>query len=355
MKRMVLLTAILALAPARVHAEEAAYILVYHHVSQATPASTSVTPEQFASHMDYLANNNYQVVPMPRLLGLLADKSEFNPKLVAITFDDAYRSVLSNALPILQQHKWPFTVFVSTDAIDAGQPAHLTWQELRLLADSGGTIANHSRTHLHMPSRKPEESTDTWRARIRDDIEYAQARLEAELPAPPRILAYPYGEFDEPLTALVAEMEFFAVGQQSGPVGRAGNPHTVPRFPIATGYADLRSFAEKLHTRALPVANPRTPASVLTDGAQPPTLELEISPVPARLEQLTCFVSGQEPALITWQDRSAGKLSVTARQPLGVGRSKYTCTAPHEQVPGAYYWYSYLWMLVNSDGNWYEG
>ena len=32
-------------------------VLQYHHFSETTPAITSVTPQQFNAHLDYLANN----------------------------------------------------------------------------------------------------------------------------------------------------------------------------------------------------------------------------------------------------------------------------------------------------------
>jgi hypothetical protein len=49
-------------APIPVPAAEHAIILVYHHVSEDTPRSTSVTPGVFESHLDYLAEHDYEVL-----------------------------------------------------------------------------------------------------------------------------------------------------------------------------------------------------------------------------------------------------------------------------------------------------
>ena len=38
------------------------HILQYHHVSDSTPAVTSITPEQFEQHLKYLKDNNFNVV-----------------------------------------------------------------------------------------------------------------------------------------------------------------------------------------------------------------------------------------------------------------------------------------------------
>src|SRR5690606_39813349 len=39
---------------------QAAVVLQYHHVSESTPASTSITPALFKQHMDYLAEQEFK-------------------------------------------------------------------------------------------------------------------------------------------------------------------------------------------------------------------------------------------------------------------------------------------------------
>ena len=36
------------------------------------------------------------------------------------------------------------------------------------------------------------------------------------------------------------------------------------------------------------------------------------------------------------------------------GRNKVNCTAPAADERGAYFWYSYLWLVKNADGSWYR-
>ena len=45
-----------------------AVILQYHHVSDTTPSSTSISPQQFEIHMQYLADNNFNVVALSDLM-----------------------------------------------------------------------------------------------------------------------------------------------------------------------------------------------------------------------------------------------------------------------------------------------
>ena len=333
--------------PVPVHA----VILLYHHVSEDTPPATSVSPGMFSSHLDYLALQGYNVIPLDELVAGLEGRTSLPPNAVAITFDDAYASVFTQALPLLEQRGWPFTVFASTDYIDKAYGGYMTWQQLRAIEERGGRIGNHSSSHRHLVRRLPGEDRARWRRRVAADIEHAQARLRAELSAPLRMHAYPYGEFDAALESLLAELDYVAFGQQSGPAGRLSERQAVPRFPVATGYADLKSLAEKLRSRPLPVEIVAPHSRVLDPQAKPPVLELRIPPGRYERERLRCYVSGQAPAEVTWDGDVA---SIRANQRLRPGRSKFNCTVPATDLPGVYYWYSHLWIRPNNDGSWYS-
>ena len=64
-------------------ADDHAVVLVYHHVSAETPALTSVTPEVFESHLDYLQDHDFTVWPLARIIDALEkgeDKERACPK-----------------------------------------------------------------------------------------------------------------------------------------------------------------------------------------------------------------------------------------------------------------------------------
>jgi peptidoglycan/xylan/chitin deacetylase (PgdA/CDA1 family) len=327
-----------------------AVILLYHHVSDATPPSTSVSPRTFDQHLDYLEREGYAVVPLADVARALADATPLPPKAVALTFDDAYSSIYSQALPRLERRGWSFTVFVATDPVDDGYAGYMSWNQLRDLESRGGSVANHSSDHGHLIRREPDESAVEWRARVRANITAAQARLAAELSRPLTLFAYPYGEFDAPLEAVVTELGLTAFGQQSGPTGATSSLRALPRYPLATDFDGVDALAEKLRTRSLPVTV-LTPASrVLPANAPAPLLELRVADGPFRRDGLRCYVAGQEPAIIEWRGDVA---AIQSRAPLGAGRSKYNCTAPSTSTSGVFYWYSHLWIQPRDDGSWY--
>ena len=328
-----------------------AVILVYHHIGTTTPASTSVTPERFASHLDLLAAGGYRVVPLADVVEALRSGKALPDRAVVLTFDDAYRSVYTEAFPRLRHRGWPFTVFVNTDAVDGRHANTMNWNQLREIEDGGGTAGNHSRTHDHLVRRRDGETREQWRRRVGDDIVWARRRLEAELAAPLDMFAYPYGEFTAELEALVRGLGLAAVGQQSGPVGAGTDTVRIPRFPMATGYDDPANLAEKLRTRALRVEVVAPRGRVLPARGGPPALTLRVLSRGFAPDSLTCFATGQGRAGVVWLDRQRREVQVRAVAPLPPDRSKYTCTAPVAGRPGAYFWFSHLWLKPRTGGS----
>jgi len=332
-------------------AEDHAVVLVYHHVSDATPRSTSVTPAVFEAHLEYLARHDFTVLPLAEVIDALGAGRPLPDRAVALTFDDAYVSVHREALPRLERRGWPFTVFVPTESVDRGYAGYMTWDELRDLERRGGTVGNHSTGHAHLIRREPGEGEAAWRQRVRADIVEAQARLDDELDHPLKVLAYPYGEFDAPLEQLVDDLGYAGVGQQSGPVGPGSDRQALPRFPVAAGFDDLDSLADKLRSRPLPVTVLAPADRLLKPGSGPPELRLRVPSGPYRRGAMRCYVAGQAPARVEWTD---DVVTVRAREPLGPGRSKYNCTVPSKEEPGVFHWYSYLWIQPIDDGTWYS-
>ncbi|MEF8833349.1 MAG: polysaccharide deacetylase family protein [Halofilum sp. (in: g-proteobacteria)] len=326
-------------------------VLEYHHVADGTPPSTSVTPKKFEAHMDHLAENDFNVWPLPKLVETAREGGDIPERTVAITFDDAYASVYDEVFPRLQERGWPFTVFVATDAIGKGIDAYTSWDELREMEAAGVTIGNHSVDHAHMVARGDRDRAQ-WLADARANIVDAEERLNEELASPARLFAWPFGEFSPPLQRLLAELDYVGFGQQSGAVGPHSDFTALPRFPLATGFDSLDSFALKVRSRPLPVAKAQPPSGVLGPEAERPTLTLELGPGPYRPETVRCYIGGG-PAAIGMDAGSTPVLRVRPTQTLGTGRTKINCTAPATQG-SEWFWYSYMWMKPNPDGTWYR-
>lgn len=336
-----------------VFAVDHAVILMYHHFGDDTPPSTSVTLAQFDAHLAYLADNDYRIWPLKKIVAHLRERKPMPDKVVAISVDDAYTSVYHQAWPRLRARGWPFTVFVATDPVDQGLRAMMSWAQMREMAAAGVIFANHSRAHEHLVRHRPGETGAQWRTRVRADLLHAQARLQAELGSAPALFAYPYGEYDSDLRALVGELGYSGFGQQSGPASRYSDPLALPRFPLAVAFAELDEVRDKLQSRPLPVLRAEPDDPVLPLDNTRPVLTVTLQPGGYVPGTLGCYVSGQGRVAPHWLDAEQTRFTVQAGKPLAVGRSRYNCTA--QAASGTdWLWYSQPWILRHPDGSWYR-
>ncbi len=325
-----------------------AVVLLYHHVSEVSPAVTSVKPARFEEQLDYIANNGFQVWPLTKITEYLLNNESLPDKVIAISFDDGYRSIFDTAYPLLKAKNFPFTIFVSTEAIDKRYPSHMRWKELREMQKNGATIANHSVSHLHMLHRKQKETQSQWLQRINREINQAQQRLVAELGIENQLFAYPYGEYNQRLQGIVAELGYIAFGQESGPIGPHSDHTALPRFPVAGNYTDMKDFALKIHTLPLPLSAVSAPDSPLDYSDRTPALTLVFSDQAPALTQLQCFASGGEQLAPKWLEQQPQTAVFQSSKALAPGRGRYNCTAP--ATDGRFYWYSHPWVILKENG-----
>ena len=328
--------------------------LQYHHISEDTPGITSVTPEQFQQHLDYLLVNDHAVLPLADVVERLRGGAELPDKCIALSIDDAYSSAYTEAYPRVKRYGFPLTVFVSTEAVDRGYRSHLSWEQMReMQRDAGIRFENHSHTHAHLLRRLTAETDVDWEQRIAADVQTAQNRITAELGQRPTLFAYPYGEYNDELKTIIESMGLVAFGQQSGPAWRAADFGALPRFPMASIYAGMRSFPNKVNSLPLPItgAFPTDPVVALDEWQ--PSLTLVFRPDVRNREHLTCYLNGSPDVQYEWLDQPLGGVVIKPKGRLNVGRNRTNCTLPDPQSE-RYAWYSHNWIRREADGDWYR-
>lgn len=319
---------------------DSAVVLMYHRFGEDRHPSTSIRVDQFEAQLQHLREGGYNVVPLADLLAAIDAASELPDRAVVITIDDAYRSVYEVAYPRFKEYAFPFTVFVATDPVDVGAGDYMTWEQMREMQKGGATFANHGAGHISLVRREEGESDDAWRARVGKDIARGKQRLDEELEPLSGAFAYPYGEFDVDVAALLAEMDYVAFGQHSGAVGPLTDHRAVPRYPMAEAFGDIDSFRTKVASLPLPVTavEPWDPAT----KDRRPSIVVSLGETDARLADLACFVSGEGQVDVEWLE--AGKrFRVRPAAPLDKGRQRVNCTAPTKS--GRYQWFSHPWII----------
>ena len=326
----------------RAQAEPYGVVLLYHRVSDQGPASTRVTPERFARHLDLIEQNGYRVVPLESLLSGVYQGDELPPKPVAITFDDAYRSVGEVAYPILRSRRMPFSVFVATDVIDAGAESMLTWPQMREMAGDGlATFGAHSLSHAHL------ESLDMSARRA--EIEGSHERVRGQLGnAALAVFAYPFGEYSLGTESIVRDLGVYALTQQSGAVGSASPQTRIPRFPMYMGGDSDERLLTALRSRPMTALDELEQSVVLTEPSSlPASWVFRPNSAAATAESVQCFSASGTPLTASMVEDGLSVVLPTFKP----GRNKVNCTAPSGDS-GSFYWYSRLWIYADSSGAW---
>jgi peptidoglycan/xylan/chitin deacetylase (PgdA/CDA1 family) len=214
-----------------------ALVLCYHALSDRWPAALSTTPGRFEAQISLLARRGYRGVTF-----LDAARGSDAGRAVAITFDDAYRSVLELARPILDRFGMPATVFVSTafagaqspmswEGIDrwlstehSGELMPMSWDELGQLVEAGWEIGSHTRTHARLTALD-DRALDEELVGSREDLRRA-------LGLTCRSLAYPYGDHDRRVVERTRAAGYEAAGTLPARLPRGNDPHAYPRIGI---------------------------------------------------------------------------------------------------------------------------
>jgi peptidoglycan/xylan/chitin deacetylase (PgdA/CDA1 family) len=333
----------------------AAVILQYHHVSNTTPKSTSITPQQFEKHLQYLKDNQFKVVALSTLVDGIKAQKNLPDKSVAITFDDAYIDILTHAKPLLDKFGFPYTIFVNPAIINRNEKkavSHsLSWQQLKAMADEGVIIANHGLEHNSM-ARTPEGVTQSdWLKQQSELLTESENIIKEKTGQSWRYFAYPYGEYDSAIQRWVKEHGFVAFSQQSGAIGIQSDLTSLPRFPASMPYDKISSLRDKLRSLPFDIHLKGQHAETIFKHKEPKKITFTVESDDFYKAGLNCYISGLGKQKITWHDDNS--FSINFSKDLPIGRVRGNCTAASISEPGRYYWYSKPWFILQEDGSWY--
>jgi len=297
---------------------KSAVIFAYFAIGRDDNPSVSLRVSQFAAQIDELANGEYTVKPLPDIIDAFTTGKNLPERTIAITFDGADRSVLEYAAPLLEKHKFPYTVFIPADRVTSGKPPFMGWDDLRRLKKSGLVSFG---LHPSSYGRLTQSDAETIKRQLNGSL----ATIREELGTSPTLFSYPFGEHDEFYEKIVKEMGFKAgFAQQSGVAYAGQHMWSLPRFTITERYADMDRFI--MTANALPLAasdiTPNDPyLSTLT-----PSIGFTVSnELTKSLKSLSCFSSGDEkPELEILNAR----VEIRMNRPLDEPRLRINCTLP---------------------------
>lgn len=142
-------------------------ILTIHHVRPWTGDAFApnrlleITPEFLDAALTRIRALGFDLVSMDEAVRRIA--TPVSRPFVALTFDDGYVDNVAHALPILEAHEAPFTLFVTTGFAD--RTARLWWIELERAVRKLDRIAiDIDPTTLALPAASPAEKDAAFRS-----------------------------------------------------------------------------------------------------------------------------------------------------------------------------------------------
>jgi peptidoglycan/xylan/chitin deacetylase (PgdA/CDA1 family) len=207
--------------------------------------------------MALLASLGFEVVGVVEAATRLFSTTTDSAQVVGLSFDDGYRDVAEEALPVLERYGFRATVFVATGLIDRtvpltwygrSQPPLLEWADIVAL-DRRGTLGfeAHSVTHRNLVALDDDA--------VSFELGESKRVLESRLGRPVTAFSYPGGVMGERERAFAREAGYgFAFSCEPG-----ANPIDSDRFALLRSQIDRRDnlldFKAKLgggHDAGLP-------------------------------------------------------------------------------------------------------
>jgi peptidoglycan/xylan/chitin deacetylase (PgdA/CDA1 family) len=230
---------------------------------------------RFSAFQDYLSaiDDGHTVVPLIEIADRIRQRRSVDG-LAALTFDDAYRGVLTHAVPAMSRLGLPSTVFVVSGAAAApspfwwdllgshdGVPGDLreralgdlrgdrdavlswhpvddqtvpsalmpaTWREVRAAARDGVAIGSHTVSHRNLETLDPKA--------LREEVERSRAEIGAALGVLPAAVSYPYGRHNRDVVEAARSAGYTAgVTMRFGLSIRDADPLALPRINVPAG------------------------------------------------------------------------------------------------------------------------
>ncbi len=154
-------------------------VLGYHNFSDTKPVTEMLMrTSEFREQMERIRREGLTVISMQEFLEWRFGARELPEKCVLITIDDGWRSVYTDAYPILREYGYPFTLFLYTSFL-SGQGASMSPAMVREMQQNGATVGSHSANHEYPRAWKAKEAQgpEAYAAMIDKEIGSTYTRL----------------------------------------------------------------------------------------------------------------------------------------------------------------------------------
>lgn len=221
-------------------------VLGYHDFSETQPETAMrIRTSKFRTQMETLRSLGISVVSLADFEAWKRGEKQIPEKSVLLTFDDGWKSVYTDAYPVLKEFGYPFTLFLYKKYVDGGGKA-LTTPMIEEMVKGGATLGSHSVSHHYPLTVKSyrKKGPDAYDAYLRLEMGESKRFLESKFSTKVTTYSYPGGFYTEEMLPLGKEFGYthlFTV--LPGKVKRSTPDETLPRYMILGNYDRIFEFA----------------------------------------------------------------------------------------------------------------
>ena len=234
-------------------------VLGYHDFSETQPETEMrIRTSKFRKQMETIRQLGIQVISLEDFSAWKRGDKELPEKSILLTFDDGWKSVYTDAFPILKEFGYPYTLYLYKNYVDGGGKALTTPMILEMIK-AGATIGSHSVSHPYPITVKSfrKKGADPYDAFLRKEMGESKRFLESKFGVKISSYSYPGGFLTEEMLPLGKEFGYshlFTV--QPGKVKRSMPDETLPRYMILGSYDKIFEFATTFRESTNPSTAP---------------------------------------------------------------------------------------------------
>ena len=251
-------------------------VLGYHVFHPTKPATEMLIPtSKFREQMEAVKASKIPVITLAKFLAWRRGEAELPPQSILLTMDDGWRSVYTEAFPIMKEFQFPFTVYLYKNYVGSSRGGRaMSYAMIQEMIQSDlCTIGSHSVSHpfpskVKKAARAGKEPYDKF---LRTELGDSKTFLEEKFNQTVTTYAYPGGYHTNEMFELADALGYdnlFTV--KPGKVRRDTDGHILPRY-IVLGNHDSAFKAALVFRNGSRVAD------------APVTLPHPVSPAPGNL------------------------------------------------------------------------
>lgn len=227
-------------------------ILTYHSIDN-SGSIISVSPSRFKDHMRFLNEAEISSISLEEIIKCISTGKEFPKKSIAITFDDGFKSVYSDALPVLEEFGFTATIFLVAEKCGEDNQwdrqlkkiPHLNLlnrEEIIEMSGKGIAFGSHTLRHPNL-SILPME-------RVAEEITGSKSIIQKLLKKGTLFFAYPYGDESKKIKDIVKKEFHGACSNKMGYVTLKSDIYSLPRIEMY--YFSQNNFFRYIETSFFP-------------------------------------------------------------------------------------------------------